>query len=181
MDKSIVVYGSQYGATERYARRIAEGLGCEAVPADGIRKGQLAGYRTVVFGGGVYAGSFAGWKKIAPQCAAAGGRGWILFVCGLADPAKEKTQNEARMLFEKRLPAALAGKLPVFCLRGGIDYPKLRTKHRVMMAMLAHFLRRKKDPSEEDRQLLATYGGKVDFFDPSSADAVIAAARNGTN
>ncbi len=186
--KTVVVYGSRYGSTKRYAEHIAAALGCAAVPAEEVRRGQLGGYKTVVFGGGAYAGSICGWKKIARHCRAAlrrakgggaNGQRWVLFVCGLADPSKEKTWREARMLFDKRLPAEAAGTLPVFCLRGDLDYAVLGAKHRLMMRMLVAWLRRKKDPSAEDKQLLASYGDAVRFFDAASAAPVIAAARGG--
>ena len=38
-------------------------------------------------------------------------------------------------------------------------------------------LKNKKDPSEEDRRLMQTYGKKADFFDPSAAQPVIDAAK----
>ncbi len=176
MDKTLVVYGSHYGATKTYAEYIAQKLSCPCLAAESLKKGMLANCDAVVFGGGVYAGSIAGWKKAAPLIVKESPSRILLFVCGLADPAREKTRAEARMLFEKRLPENMRG-LPVFCLRGGIDYAKLGLKHRAMMAMLMKFLKSKKDPSEEDRQLMATYGGKVDFTDLTSADPVIAAAR----
>lgn len=173
--KKIVIYGSHYGATKAYAEYIAGRLSCPCIPADKLKAEHLKGCAAVIFGGGVYAGSIAGWKKAAPLIAKAAPEKIVLFVCGLADPAKEKTQREARMLFEKRLPEQMRGA-PVFCLRGGIDYAKLNFIHRTMMAMLIKFLKHKKELSEEDRQLLATYGGKVDFIDLATAAPVINAA-----
>lgn len=185
--KRIVVYGSRYGCTKRYAEHIAAALGCAAVPAQELRRGQLGGYKTVVFGGGAYAGSICGWKKIVRHCRAAlrrakgggaNGQRWVLFVCGLADPSKEKTRRAAQVLFAKRLPAA-AEKPPVYCLRGDLDYAVLGAKHRLMMRMLVAWLRRKKERTAEDEQLMASYGGAVRFFDAASAAPVIAAARGG--
>ena len=139
MDKTLVVYGSHYGATKTYAEYIAQKLSCPCLAAESLKKGMLANCDAVVFGGGVYAGSIAGWKKAAPLIVKESPSRILLFVCGLADPAKEKTRAEARMLFEKRLPENMRG-LPVFCLRGGIDYAKLGLKHRAMMAMLMKLL-----------------------------------------
>ena len=175
--QAIVLYGSHYGTTKAYAEYIAGALGCPAAAAQDVTRRDLEAIDTVVFGGGVYAGSIAGWSKAARLYEENDKKKWGLFVCGLADPAKQKTQSEARALFEKKLPATAAGTLPVFCLRGGIDYARLNVKHRAMMAMLIGFLKRKKDPSEEDRQLLATYGGRVDFLDLASAQPVIDAAK----
>ena len=177
MNKTIVLYGSHYGATKAYARHIAGQLGCAAAAAEQIKELDLSAYDTVIFGGGLYAGSVAGWNKAAKYCGQKEGQRWILFSCGLADPASAKTQNEVRTLFESRLPDELRGKLPVFCLRGGMDYAKLGLKHRTMMAALMLFLRRKKDKTEEDEQLLQTYGQKSDFFDESSVQPILDEAR----
>ena len=46
-----------------------------------------------------------------------------------------------------------------------------------MMAMLMQLLRRKKEPTEEDRQLMQTYGEKVEFLDLPSAQPLIAAVK----
>ena len=61
MDKTLVVYGSHYGATKTYAEYIAQKLSCPCLAAESLKKGTLANCDTVVFGGGVYAGSIAGF------------------------------------------------------------------------------------------------------------------------
>ena len=176
MQKAVVLYGSEYGCTKKYADLIAENLGCPSIGVKNARDADAAGCSLIVFGGGVYAGSIAGWKKAA-RIAVRSGAELVLFACGLADPDKQKTQDEAKMLFAKQLPSGYTGDLFVFCLRGRLDYGKLRFRHRAMMAMLMQILKCKKAPSEEDRQLLETYGKTIDFFDGSSAQPVIEKAR----
>ena len=69
--KKIVIYGSHYGATKAYAEYIAGRLSCPCIPADKLKAEHLKGCAAVIFGGGVYAGSIAGWKKAAPLIAKA--------------------------------------------------------------------------------------------------------------
>ena len=167
MNKTIVLYGSHYGATRAYARHIAGQLGCAAAAAEQIKELDLSAYDTVIFGGGLYAESVAGWNKAAKYCGQKEGQRWILFSCGLADPASAKTQNEVRTLFESRLPDELRGKLPVFCLRGGIDYARLSSGHKLLMKLL--YAKESKIPepqrNAETRAFLETYGKKADFTD----------------
>ena len=178
MPNFLVVYGSRYGSTEKYARFIAERLGGAALPAEKTKAADLKTCNAVIFGGGVYAGKIAGWKRASRLIRKAGIKRLVLFVCGLADPARQKTRDEAKQLFCKRLPAEAAQKTPVFCLRGGMDYAKLNFTHRTMMAMLLSFLRRKKERSEEDEKLLQSYGKKIDFYDEQTALPVVSAAEN---
>lgn len=172
---AVVIYGSCYGSTQAYAEYIAQELSCPAVSAKEVTRADVEGRELIVFGGGAYAGSIAGAKKAAKLEKYFGQAKLLCFTCGLADPAKQKTQGEARMLFEKAFP--LHAGMPVFCLRGNMDYARLSAGHRMMMAMLMQLLRRKKEPTEEDRQLMQTYGEKVEFLDLPSAQPLIEAAK----
>ena len=82
MEKTIVIYGSHYGTTKAYAERIAEALACPAVSVKQLKGNALAGCDTVIFGGGVYAGSIAGWRRAARTlqswCSARTGGEWNL-------------------------------------------------------------------------------------------------------
>ena len=172
---AVVIYGSCYGSTQAYAEYIAQELSCPAVSAKEVTRADLEGRELIVFGGGAYAGSIAGAKRAAKLEKYFGRARLFCFVCGLADPAKQKTQGEARMLFEKAFP--LHAGMPVFCLRGNMDYARLSAGHRMMMAMLMQLLRHKKEPTEEDRQLMQTYGEKIEFLDLPSAQPLIEAAK----
>lgn len=172
---AVVIYGSCYGSTQAYAEYIAQELSCPAVSAKEVTRADVEGRELIVFGGGAYAGSIAGAKKAAKLEKYFGQAKLLCFTCGLADPAKAKTQDEARALLNKAFP--LHAGMPVFCLRGNMDYARLSAGHRAMMAMLIAFLKRKKERSEEDEQLLATYGQKIEFLDLSTAQPFIEAAK----
>lgn len=172
---AVVIYGSCYGSTQAYAEYIAQELSCPAVSAKEVTRADVEGRELIVFGGGAYAGSIAGAKRAAKLEKYFGQAKLLCFTCGLADPAKAKTQDEARALLNKAFPRH-AG-MPVFCLRGDMDYARLSAGHRAMMAMLIAFLKRKKERSEEDEQLLATYGQKIEFLDLSTAQPLIEAAK----
>lgn len=172
---AVVIYGSCYGSTQAYAEYIAQELSCPAVSAKEVTRADVEGRELIVFGGGAYAGSVAGAKRAAKLEKYFGQAKLLCFTCGLADPAKAKTQDEARALLNKAFP--LHAGMPVFCLRGNMDYARLSAGHRMMMAMLMQLLRRKKEPTEEDRQLMQTYGKKVEFLDFPSAQPLIAAAK----
>ena len=172
---AVVIYGSCYGSTQAYAEYIAQELSCPAVSAKEVTRADVEGRELIVFGGGAYAGSIAGAKRAAKLEKYFGQAKLLCFTCGLADPAKQKTQDEARALLNKAFPRH-AG-MPVFCLRGNMDYARLSAGHRAMMAMLIAFLKRKKEPTEEDRQLMQTYGEKVEFLDLPSAQPLIEVAK----
>ena len=58
--KTIVVYSSQYGATEQYARWLAEALDADLYAVRAISADVLGGYDCILYGGGLYAGGVKG-------------------------------------------------------------------------------------------------------------------------
>ena len=62
--KTIVVYSSQTGFTEKYAKWIAEALNCEAIPVKQAKKLDISQFDTVIYGGWCMAGSVNGLKWI---------------------------------------------------------------------------------------------------------------------
>ena len=61
--KSIVVYESKYGSTERYAKWIGEELGCRGSNISEVSLEELLTYDNIVFGGWLHAGTIKGLKK----------------------------------------------------------------------------------------------------------------------
>ena len=179
MNRPVVIYSSHYGFTERYARWIARDLGCPIFPAKPFPAQKLAGFDTVIFGGGLYAGGVSGIRQLIANRKALSSKKVILFTCGLADPSDPENVKHIRESLGKVLTPDMMERFRIFHLRGGIDYGKLSLVHRSMMGMLVRMMK-KKDPSElgeEDREILRTYGGTVDFVNLETARPVIECAR----
>lgn len=173
--KTAVVYASKYGFTRQYAAWIAEDLSCDLLDAGGLRPAALEPYDALLFGGGLYAGGVSGISLLTKNFGRLKGKKLALFTCGLADPADPDNVAHIRQGLDKVLTPPMGEAVKIFHLRGGIDYGRLGTVHKAMMAMLRRMLLRK-DPAalrEEDRELLRTYGKKVDFTDKDSIAPIV--------
>lgn len=53
MKKVVVIYGSKYGTTEKYAKWISEELNCDLFSYKSIKKDNLLNYDTIIYGGGL--------------------------------------------------------------------------------------------------------------------------------
>lgn len=60
MSKIAVVYKSKYGSSKKYAEWIADELKAELFEHSKIKKDDLLKYDTIIYGGGLYAGSISG-------------------------------------------------------------------------------------------------------------------------
>lgn len=179
MEKTVVIYGSKYGSTRRYAHWIAEELSCPLFNIKEFHPQDLSNYGTIICGGGLYAGSVNGVKLIAKNWDRLSGKKVILFTCGLADPDDPSNVSNIRTALEKSLSAEILSHIHLFHLQGSLDYSRLNLTHKIMMAMLRRMLL-KKDPhtlNREEEQILNTYGGSIDLTDRKSLQPLLSFLR----
>lgn len=172
MENTIVIYKSKYGSTKKYAQWIAEELECDLFESTQIKKGKLKDYRTIIFGGGLYASGINGIKLITENYDEIKDKNILLFTVGLSS-----TQDKSifKPILEKNLTKEMQENINVFHLRGGIDYKKLGLLHKIMMFMLKQRVLKKniKERTLDDEGILKTYGKKVDFTDKKSIEPII--------
>ena len=88
--KSLIIYGSQYGTTKRYAERFAEMTGFPVISYEDINA--LTGYERVIYFGGLYAGGVKGLKNAVKRFSL--DTKLIIVTVGLADVCdKENISN----------------------------------------------------------------------------------------
>ena len=156
-----VVYRSKYGTTKQYAEWIAEALGAMLFESRTLKTDRLNDFDMVIYGGGLYAGGISGINLVTKNPC----KNLIIFTVGLATP--ENTDYSE--ILEKSLSSEMRQATKVFHLQGGIDYKKLGVAHKAMMAMMMTMTKKavakKKETeiSNDDKELLTTYGKKVDF------------------
>lgn len=171
MKKQLIIYGSRYGSTKRYAERLAEMTGLEAVEYKAVK--DLGDYDRIVYLGSLYAGGVTGLKqtvgKMSPQ------QELIVSTVGLADPTDASNVAHIRQSIKGQIPAHFYDESRLFHLRGAIDYSHLSFGHNLMMKMF-HSMMLKKPEAEltaDAKAMLETYGKQVDFVDFSSLQPIV--------
>jgi hypothetical protein len=132
----------------------------------------LGGYDCVIYGGGLYAGGILGVDLVAKNTC----KNLVLFTVGLANPAT----TDYSAILRKSFPQGLPLHTQVFHLRGGIDYENISLVHRGMMAIMKKMTIGKRaynKLSDEEKDFVDTYGGKVDFTDKASVAPLVAYVR----
>ena len=171
--EKLIIYGSQYGTTKRYAENFSEMTGLPCLSYENVKT--LSGYGLVIHFGGLYAGGVKGLK--ATVKALQENTKLIIVTVGLADVTDKENVHNIRQSISKQLPNRFMDNTTIFHLRGGIDYQKLNFKHKTMMTLL--YNKAKKLPEEkknaEVRAMIETFNSKVDFVDYNSLNNV---ARN---
>ena len=153
MNNGIIVYGSCYGTTKKYAEELSKKTGIEAKPYEDIR--DINSFDTIIYMGGLYAGGVCGMKKTMKKLGS------------ISERIKDRMRTQlSKEVFEKAY---------IYHLRGGIDYSILGFKHKTMMSML--YKKIKSMPEEEKnaeiQAMIETYDKQVDFVDFSSLEPII--------
>ena len=166
--KTLIIHGSQYGSTKRYAERLSEITGFEAV--DYKQAKDIKGFDRIIFMGGLYAGGVLGLKKTVGKMTE--NQELIIVTVGVTDPNESEYFSQIRKSIKNQISPNLYNEEKVFHLRGAIDYSQLDMKHRFMMSMF-HKMVQKTPESErtaDAKAMLETYGQKVDFVDFTSLE-----------
>lgn len=134
MNQKVVVYTSETGFTKKYAGWIAEALGCSTMDAKEWKNHQPTEYNVVIYGGGFYAGSIKGLKKIKEQMKQYPEIKFVVFATG-ATPA------EAKEMIAKAMDANLTPEeqkiIPVFYFQAGLNYDKMSFMSRMMIKIVS--------------------------------------------
>lgn len=171
--KKIIIYGSKYGTTKRYAVELSNKTGIKVISYDKAR--DLSTYDTIVYLGGLYAGGVLGLSKTIKSLPPNSKQTVIIVTVGLADTKDSVNTDKIKSSIRKQIPKDIYDKAKKFHLRGGIDYQKLELKHKIMMKFLYNKV--KKIPLEkqtvEMKAMIDTYNQKVDFVDFDSLTDII--------
>jgi flavodoxin len=171
--KKIIVYGSKYGTTKRYAIELSNKTGIKVISYD--KSKDLSTYDTIVYLGGLYAGGVLGLSKTIKLLPENSKQTVIIVTVGLADTKDSVNTDKIKSSIRKQIPKDIYDKAKKFHLRGGIDYQKLNLKHKIMMKLLYNKV--KKIPLEkqtaETKAMIDTYNQKVDFVDFNSLKDII--------
>ena len=169
----IIIYGSCYGTTKKYAEELSGRFGCEAVSYENVN--DINAYQTIIYMGGLYAGGVQGMKKTLKKLSDISDKNICIVTVGLADPTDEKNIEHIRKNMKTQVSEELYNQANIFHLRGGIDYSELSFLHKKMMGMV---YKKAVSVPEEERNaeisaMIETYNKQVDFVDFDSLDPIV--------
>lgn len=145
--KRVVVYQSSTGFTEKYARWIAEELGCEAREIKKMNTGELQTYDVIIYGGFIMANNVAGYDKVKALNL---GR-VVVFGVGMSVACEEIAKKIAEQNSIVRDS--------FFYFEGGYNPQKVGFLKRMMMNMIKKSIEKKEEKTAEDMHMLKAFEG----------------------
>ena len=147
-----IIYTTNTGSTERYAKLLAQETGLPAYSLADAKDAVSEGAE-VIYLGWISAGAVKGYAKAAK-------RYHIRAVCGVG-MGQTGTQTDS-----VRKKSAISADIPLFTLQGNFDVKKLHGVYRLMMEIMVKTagkgLAEKKDrtPDEDDMLDMMLHGGE---------------------
>lgn len=173
MKKVAVVYRSKSGYTEKYAKWIAKAVDADLLKGEKTKIDDLMKYDTIVYGGGLYAVGINGLNLITKNYDLLKNKKLIVFGLG-ASPARQEICEEVKT---RNLTEEQQETIDFFLLRGGFDKRKLTRIDRILMQIMKINLKRKKNPTPDERGMLNAYEHPVDFTNEKYIEPILAKIR----
>lgn len=167
--KTIVIYKSKTGFTKKYAKWIAEELSCDSLSVSEVNVNILESYDTVIYGGSLHAVGINGIKFITKNLHKLKDKKLVIFATG-ASPFREDIINE---VINKNFTKDQQQYIRFFYMRGGFDYSKLNVFDKFLMTLLKWKLKSKRELTQDDKGMLASYKNPVDFTSKKNINEII--------
>lgn len=171
--KTIIIYYSQTGFTEKYAKWIAEETGARCLSLSAAKKETLSAYDTIIFGSFACAGTIRKLDWFKKNLEKWADKKLILFCTG-ANPADSP---EIGLFFKRNLMEPVFQKVNAFYCPSGLNYEKMPAFSKMMMKMYVKMLRSKKDKTDAEEEMIRVVSGSYDISDRKYIEPILECLR----
>ena len=177
--KTVVVYATQFGSTQRYAEWIAKDCSATLIPVEQADIDELAQYETVIFGAPVYAGRIWYISLIRDNRDLLSNSRVIVFTTGLTQPGDEVAFEQ---VLTRNFTEEQREGIRFFHFPGALNYKKMNFMQKNMLRFLRRSIK-KKDPrrrNQMETHILDSFGGLVDFTNYAYIKPLVKYVQGGT-
>lgn len=172
---TIVIYKSKYGGTKKYAKWIAEELGCEAIDAKTVAIEDILKYDKIVYGGGLYAEIINGVHLLVKNADKLKDKKIAIFTTGIT-PIDCRDYYD-KMVIEKNFKDGVPENMRVFNYLGKMVVDELSLVHRTALKTLKKIMSGKENPTQMEKLLVELCDADGDFCDRKAIRDLIAYIR----
>jgi len=160
--KTVVVYVTRNGSTQRYAEWIAKDCKAKLIPLQNATIDELAEYETVIFGAPVYAGQIQLIGFIKNNRDLLANSRLVVFTTGLTQPGDEVAFQQ---VLDRNFTEEERQGIQFFHYPGALDFKRMSFVQKNMMRILKRSILKKPEAarSQMEKYILEAFDGKLDF------------------
>lgn len=170
--KTLIIYTSQTGFTKKYSEWLAQKTGGDLMDLKEAQKKDdtfFAGYEAIVYGGWVMAASVVKIKWFLNKSASWKGKKLAVFCVG----GSPKDNPDVEVMLKNMMTDEQREYIKAFYCQGGFNYDRMNAPSRLAMKMFVSALKKKKDPTEEEKIMTQMVATSYDISDEKYLEPVI--------
>ena len=170
--KTIIIYSSQTGFTERYAKWLADELSAETITLAEAKKKNDDYFKeadAIVYGGWAMGGNIVNSEWFKSKLSQWKGKKLVLFCVGASPnelPDVETTLHNALTDDERKYAKA-------FYCQGGIAYEKMKLPSKLLMKAFAKMVRNKKHATQQEKDMGEMISHSYDISDKKFIEPIV--------
>lgn len=159
--RRIVIYESNTGFTEQYAKWIAEALQCESKSLKQVSEKELSNYDSVIFGGWILGNMIQGLEKAEKMTSSI----QAVFAVG-SSPSSNTVISAIRE--QNKLT-----DMQLFYLEGGMRLERLGFIYKTMLKMVGKVITKKKEKTPQEEFMEQALSGSFDHSNKAQIEPII--------
>lgn len=169
----VVVYGSQYGSAEKYAREFAQRINVPVYEYKKVKN--VKEYDEIIYFGGIYNGNIYGLGHFVKKQINDIPNLRIVTV-GLGDPNDQKNKDNILKSVKRYMGDDFVNKTKFYHVRGAFDQSKLNMVNKTMMKTYYEtgLILDEKNRTEITAIMADAYNKKLDYMDFGQLDSIVA-------
>ena len=169
--RTVILYYSKTGSTQKYAEDIAAALKCDVMPFNKFKKKMIDDYDTFVFGSRVVGQKIQKIDDFLAMYDLMEGKNIILFAVGMSYVTKETRLN----LISSNILDLYHVRF--YQLRGSFNYEKLGVLEKLMMSNSLRMIANDPNASADQKMLLTLKETPMEFYDETGVNKIISVVR----
>lgn len=171
--KTLILYRTNQGNTERYARDIAAAVGADVLKMNRWNLRKAKDYDCLVFGGWVRGGIIQGLDDFLASYDSFEGKEVLIYSVGISVPTK---QGRADMISRNLLDMY---HVRYYQFRGSFDFKKLRFPQNILMKRSVEMSINDPSisPESDPASLRALLDNAIEYYDQEKVDRVVSVIR----
>lgn len=169
--RTLILYYSKTGNTQKYAEDIAASLKCDVMPLKKFKKKMIADYDTIIFGSRIMGSKIQKIDDFLSHYDAMEGKNVIVFAVGMsvvtAQTRKDLISANILDLYHLRF----------YQLRGSFEYDKLSFWEKFLMNQSLRRIAAMEDASADQKFLLTITENPIIYYDNQGVDKIISVVR----
>ena len=170
--KTLIIYTSQTGFTKKYADWLAQKTGGDLLDLKDAQKKNDAffeGFEAIVYGGWVMAASVVKVKWFLNRAASWKGKKLAIYCVG----GSPNDNPDVEVMLKNMLTDEQREYIKAFYCQGGFNYERMNAPSRLAMKMFVSALKKKKEPTEEEKIMAEMVATSYDISDEKYLEPVI--------